>query len=55
MLMCGTSFFRQEVNLALCPSYRNVFAADGFRKWMGPFLDVVRAGISVGPFYRMGT
>ena len=43
--------------VVLCPSYRNVFAADGFRYspngsvcWM-----FATAGISVGRFSRMGT
>jgi len=27
---------KKKRNLTLCPSYRNVAAADGFRKWKGP-------------------
>ena len=52
---CGLKLL--QIDLTLCPSYRNVFAADGFRYlpdgsvcWM-----FATAGISVGRFYRMGT
>ena len=41
--------------LGLCPSYRNVLRYVQILGGWVRVLDVVRAGISVGRFYRMGT
>ena len=43
------------ISVALCPSYRNVLLYVQILGGWVRVLDVVRAGISVGHFYRMGT